>query len=209
MPEHIAPKPTVYRGIQFRSRLEARWAAFFDACEWRWDYEPAMPTRGWIPDFALHGDQGTITLVEVRPYQRLSEFADQGHKIARAIQALPAPWPEVLLLGVSPTVAQGHQDPDDMPRFGWLFEASPEAHQEQIMAEDGQWADWAVFAVYQGTDWRPDFCAEYGDFHGRLTGGYDGNPGDNPTRAAARLRAAWAQACNATQWRPPQSGGSR
>ena len=30
---------TVYRGIEFRSRLEARWAAFFDQCEWPWVYE--------------------------------------------------------------------------------------------------------------------------------------------------------------------------
>ena len=31
---------TFYKGYRFRSRLEARWAAFFDLCKWRWEYEP-------------------------------------------------------------------------------------------------------------------------------------------------------------------------
>lgn len=28
-----------YRGYRFRSRLEARWAVFFDALKVRWEYE--------------------------------------------------------------------------------------------------------------------------------------------------------------------------
>lgn len=32
--------PTTYRGTRFRSRLEARWAATFDALAWYWEYEP-------------------------------------------------------------------------------------------------------------------------------------------------------------------------
>jgi len=31
---------TEYRGYLFRSRLEARWAVFFDACGVDWEYEP-------------------------------------------------------------------------------------------------------------------------------------------------------------------------
>lgn len=31
---------TEYRGYLFRSRLEARWAVFFDACRIPWEYEP-------------------------------------------------------------------------------------------------------------------------------------------------------------------------
>ena len=30
---------TQYKGYRFRSRLEARWAVFFDALQVRWDYE--------------------------------------------------------------------------------------------------------------------------------------------------------------------------
>jgi hypothetical protein len=30
--------PAVYRGIEYRSRLEARWAAFFDETGWKHTY---------------------------------------------------------------------------------------------------------------------------------------------------------------------------
>ena len=36
---------TEYKGYKFRSRLEARWAIFFDACGVRWEYEP----EGYVP----------------------------------------------------------------------------------------------------------------------------------------------------------------
>ena len=42
--------PTMYDGYRFRSRLEARWAAFFDLAGWEWKYEP-IDLDGWIPDF--------------------------------------------------------------------------------------------------------------------------------------------------------------
>lgn len=46
--------PTRYAGIQFRSRAEARWAAFFDSLGWHWEYEP-LDLDGYIPDFVLGG----------------------------------------------------------------------------------------------------------------------------------------------------------
>ena len=57
--------PTIYAGTRFRSRLEARWAAFFDLCKWRWEYEPPEED-GWIPDFLLIG-ASRIVKVEVEP----------------------------------------------------------------------------------------------------------------------------------------------
>jgi hypothetical protein len=58
--------PTVYAGVQFRSRLEARWAAFFDLLGWKWEYEP-FDLEGYIPDFLLHQRPHTIWLAEVKP----------------------------------------------------------------------------------------------------------------------------------------------
>jgi hypothetical protein len=55
--------PTVYRGRQYRSRLEARWAAFFDLLGWSYEYEP-FDLQGWIPDFLLTRAR---VLVEVKP----------------------------------------------------------------------------------------------------------------------------------------------
>lgn len=48
---------TRYRGYRFRSRLEARWAVFFDALGISWEYEPEgfeLSDGSWyLPDFRL------------------------------------------------------------------------------------------------------------------------------------------------------------
>jgi hypothetical protein len=48
--------PTRYAGCYFRSRLEARWAVFFDTLDIKWQYEPEgfETPHGWyLPDFYL------------------------------------------------------------------------------------------------------------------------------------------------------------
>ena len=49
---------TVYGGYRFRSRLEAKWAVFFDACGASWEYEPEGFDLDnglcYLPDFLLH-----------------------------------------------------------------------------------------------------------------------------------------------------------
>ena len=53
---------TQYKGYLFRSRLEARWAVFFDACGIDFEYEPEGYDLGnglmYLPDFLLHGVDG-------------------------------------------------------------------------------------------------------------------------------------------------------
>lgn len=48
---------TQYKGYRFRSRIEARWAVFFDALRVRWEYEKEgfdLGVLGWyLPDFWL------------------------------------------------------------------------------------------------------------------------------------------------------------
>lgn len=49
---------TTYAGCRFRSRLEARWAVFFDALDLAWEYEPQGYVVGpeklpYLPDFWL------------------------------------------------------------------------------------------------------------------------------------------------------------
>ena len=43
----IAAIPTTYKGIYFRSRLEAKWAFVFDQIGWPWEYEP-IDLNGYI-----------------------------------------------------------------------------------------------------------------------------------------------------------------
>lgn len=45
---------TRYKGAHFRSRLEARWAIFFDSIGVRWSYEHegySLPSGNYLPDF--------------------------------------------------------------------------------------------------------------------------------------------------------------
>lgn len=53
----IKPIETYYNGYKFRSRLEARWAVFFDACGISYQYEPEGITLSdgtwYLPDFYL------------------------------------------------------------------------------------------------------------------------------------------------------------
>lgn len=53
----INPIETYYNGYRFRSRLEARWAVFFDALEIEYEYEPEgyemSDGTKYLPDFYL------------------------------------------------------------------------------------------------------------------------------------------------------------
>lgn len=71
--------PTLYKGYQMRSRLEARWACFFDALRLKWEYEPEgfdLGTNGWyLPDFWVD-DMGSMgSYVEIKP-RRIGGFED-------------------------------------------------------------------------------------------------------------------------------------
>ncbi len=67
------PIPTVYEGVQFRSRLEARWAVFFSAAQIRWAYEfegYQLPSGWYLPDFWL---PGLAAFLEVKPKRPTEE----------------------------------------------------------------------------------------------------------------------------------------
>ena len=52
----LKPIETRYQGYKFRSRLEARWAVFFDLLGVVWEYEPEgfrMGSVCYLPDFRL------------------------------------------------------------------------------------------------------------------------------------------------------------
>lgn len=60
----IKPIETVYNGYRFRSRLEARWAVFFDTLKVNYEYEPEgfeLPSGNYyLPDFRIkcYGGRG-------------------------------------------------------------------------------------------------------------------------------------------------------
>lgn len=74
----IKSHPTSYKGVNFRSRLEATWAAFFDLAEIPWSYEP-IDLAGWVPDFVLYDR----IAVEVKPILSISELPNFQSDIDR------------------------------------------------------------------------------------------------------------------------------
>lgn len=64
----IKPIETVYNGYRFRSRLEARWAVFFDAAGINYQYEPEgfefQDGTKYLPDFYI---PSWDTYVEIKP----------------------------------------------------------------------------------------------------------------------------------------------
>lgn len=90
-------RPTVYKGIRMRSRLEARMAAELDSYGNPWRYEPCAyaSERGqYLPDFVV--DMPTKSFIEVRATQeRAAEAMPQMEII---LESEPAAW----LLAVVP-----------------------------------------------------------------------------------------------------------
>lgn len=89
---------TVYNGYRFRSRLEARWAVFFDALGIRYEYEPEGFELGdgtrYLPDFYLPDINGG-TYVEVKgqmddkSYRKVQAFWKEGDRPLYVLGGLP------------------------------------------------------------------------------------------------------------------------
>lgn len=113
----IKSHPTTYNGCRFRSRLEAKWAAFFDLAGWSWVYEP-IDLDGWAPDFGIATPfcQVFVEVKPVAPAPRL-EFmclpSDESYAKARAHCSKI----QVLLLGSAPCAPLGIGSLLDPPGF--------------------------------------------------------------------------------------------
>lgn len=69
--EAVKAIETQYSGYRFRSRLEARWAVFFDTMGYPYLYEPEgfdLGKDGWyLPDFLLGPESDGPLWVEIKP----------------------------------------------------------------------------------------------------------------------------------------------
>jgi len=184
-PNAINAIPTVYAGVRFRSRLESRWAAFFDLVKWRWDYEP-LDFNGWIPDFVLIGAK-QVTYVEVKPtYVFVPE-------VARKIDASGC-TDEVLIVGAgNPIRVWGNYCGP-----GWLRE----------WTDDGKEAftvwDAAPYGIWECNRDGVGFCSADGSYIDRISGGYDGGSwGGIPDQDLdLTIAACWREAGNCVRWEP-------
>jgi hypothetical protein len=186
----IAAIPTMYEGVQFRSRLEARWAAFFDLLRWPWEYEP-IDLAGYIPDFVLQFSAPMI--VEVKPLiGNVNRWSESGDGEVAIKKALASGWiGEGLLVGATlhtDKLADGVVDYGEPTNAGVLFSAPP---LEGMGPEP--YASPFGFAECCG---GPIDCI--GSYHCRRCGHYDGNNGLRPSNDITSL---WREAGNRVQWR--------
>ena len=80
---------TKYKGVEFRSRLEARWAVFFETLKIHWEYEAEgfeLEDGTWyLPDFRCvnHKDGRKCSWYEVKPLNTfdLTKFDKFKHEI--------------------------------------------------------------------------------------------------------------------------------
>jgi len=202
---------TTYKGLEYRSRLEARWAAFFDSVGWDYNYEP-IDLDGWFPDFRLKAYDHRDVLVEVKPFTELQQFINEGvcEKIEHAVK--PYPDFEVLLLGVAPMFPRYPSDKlmsayNHKNYIGYIGERLCRCLDD---CHDIDW-DFAPLAVGKlGSAGLPenvlmDFCHETQDFRHRLSGAYDGCHGNiSEWKARNIVQEHWGNACNQTGYVNPK-----
>lgn len=178
--------PTKYNGTQFRSRLEARWAAFFDLLNWRWEYEP-FDCDGWIPDFQLFGAQQQM-LVEVKPtVELLPDIIAEMERVA------PKNTYAMMLAGSS-------IESEILGSAGWIRCFDPNTHQEWLSRSiwqnkfDRSKFDMIIESVGPNSNPSGFFWRE--NFRTGEESGWDVYTGEV-------VQKLWREAGNRVQWRKP------
>ena len=186
--------PTTYRGIRFRSRLEAKWATVFDLLGWSWEYEP-LDLNGWIPDFLIRAKYKPI-LVEVKPIVELDQkvtkkiegvfgYTDPG--IGEEITSISNDY-DILILALAPFVCKY----EGSSCIGWITDDFFGSWQTAVVIEPTE--NKSVYGLASGTS---------GYYADRITGVGDGDHYYSQLYADD-LREMWARATNATQWKAPR-----
>lgn len=106
---YIRGRPTVYKGIRMRSRLEATFAAWLDKQDATWTYEPSCFADSggqYLPDFAIDAD-GVREYVEIKP-----PTADTGAALLK-MHFIRASEPAANLYVLVPT--------GNYPNQGWVI----------------------------------------------------------------------------------------
>ena len=91
---------TIYKGYRFRSRLEARWAVFFDALGIWWEYEPEGMVLSdgsyYLPDFFLI-DMNCYFEVKRPGIQGMAEGKEAIRKISDGMES--GDWAGLICFG--------------------------------------------------------------------------------------------------------------
>ena len=197
--------PIKIDGIQFRSKLEARWYLFMKRLGWKIMYEPEIKgLNNWIPDFLIIGF-GKKILVDVKPIDTVEDWEKNPDRIRienSGIKNLPEY--ELLILGTNLQL-------DGKNQMGLLYtrDAFWEEGKEPVVLQDHSSAE-CVFSI--GDDGKQiGFMDTIGSWHCRITG--EGgktylirdNGINNANTHLKSIDEMWNEAGTQLQWNAPTS----
>lgn len=118
---------TRYKGYRFRSRLEARWAVFFDALGFKWEYEPEgfhTPEGPYLPDFRVTTPQGKPIWYEIKPERVTTDakFSAFKKQIDAHLEENECSNSRVALLSGDPVSVFSNPEVTMCPRCGFIAE---------------------------------------------------------------------------------------
>jgi len=173
---------TRYKGYRFRSRLEARWAVFFDALGVRWQYEPEgfdLDGVWYLPDFWLSDLECWAevkpvrpTLLEISKVQMLQEATGQ-----QVLLIAGDPWPSQYTVLTWAQVDGPHDAECEIvdcsrcrafeTRPYW-FNGFPIQHDQVNFAECRRCAGWCLCSETEYETWAmnigPHTCGDHDRF---------------------------------------------
>ena len=140
MDNHLKPIETVYAGYRFRSRLEARWAVFFDTLGLAYEYEKEgfdLGPAGWyLPDFWLPDLE---YWVEIKPRHLATNgwqvFIGEDQPIAYKCGMLAQMSQQCVFL-LTGVPGDSMDPPGDMAPYLWFYPV-PDANEYGI--DHAQW----------------------------------------------------------------------
>lgn len=120
----VKAEPTEYKGLQFRSKLEARVALFFDLCKIKYQYEPdrlVCNGKEYNPDFYLPETDDYVEVKGERPGY------EQEILKARSFVSLDGPVRRLIIISEIP-------DPSEvgMPHFPCYFASARLSYGDNI-----------------------------------------------------------------------------
>lgn len=167
----IKALPTTYNGVQFRSRTEARWAAYFDlmGVEWRYEDEAyELPSGGYLPDFYLpkhdvyaevKGDGG----FDLDAIRKVFELSKHSRKRVLLLDGPPADTTYILIAGATwfdeeqagdDWVCSGEIDGNDkggtLQTIWWFV---PLNDRKDRFPNGGWWTDFGGLFIGYGANW--------------------------------------------------------
>lgn len=203
----IAAIPTEYKGRRYRSRLEAKWAAFFDLCGWSFEYEP-YDLGAWSPDFLINV-RGNEVLVEVKPVTEID--VPTIYKMHTAAERSGFKG-DLMLVGSSIFGSPVEEIRGQYPYVGWLCsseapESPPRGRERSGLSPEMQMMPWFTQALLIDNR-RCDVAIGYG-YESTRSGSCGGLgvlgelwlDSTRHTEALFTFTERWSRAANSVQWR--------